>query len=268
MPLTRVIMPKTGADMEQGRIISWMKKEGDRVAKGEVLLEIETDKATMEVEAPESGIVLKHLFAEGTDVPATHLIAALGEGNESAEEIAKLSSQGDAAAPVKTERPAEVVATSQATPKAATGGKVAASPLARRLAQEMGVDLGTVQGSGPGGRIEKEDVLKAAESGEARPGRWRCAPAPHAHAPRNRPPRDAQHAGNPQFQRHHGHGHDGGAAQEGRTEVRRKGCLVERPPDLRRFTRSSISPEPECGIPTRCPVGSSGRPHWIRGGSG
>ena len=95
MPLTRVIMPKTGADMEQGRIISWMKKEGDRVAKGEVLLEIETDKATMEVEAPESGIVLKHLFPEGTDVPATHLIALLGEGNESAEEIARLSSQGD-----------------------------------------------------------------------------------------------------------------------------------------------------------------------------
>ena len=169
MPLTRVIMPKTGADMEQGRIVAWMKKEGDRVAKGEVLLEIETDKATMEVEAPESGIVLKHLFAEGTDVPATHLIALLGEGNESAEEIAKLSSQGDAAAPVKTERPAEVVATSQATSKVATGGKVAASPLARRLAQEMGVDLGTVQGSGPGGRIEKEDVLKAAESGAPAP---------------------------------------------------------------------------------------------------
>ena len=169
MPLTRVIMPKTGADMEQGRIVAWKKKEGDRVAKGEVLLEIETDKATMEVEAPESGIVLKHLFAEGTDVPATHLIALLGEGNESAEEIAKLSSQGDAPAPVKTERPAEVVATSQATPKVATGGKVAASPLARRLAQEMGVDLGTVQGSGPGGRIEKEDVLKAAESGKPAP---------------------------------------------------------------------------------------------------
>ena len=169
MPLTRVIMPKTGADMEQGRIVAWKKKEGDRVAKGEVLLEIETDKANMEVEAPESGIVLKHLFAEGTNVPATHLIALLGEGNESAEEIAKLSSQGDAPAPVKTERPAEVVATSQATPKVATGGKVAASPLARRLAQEMGVDLGTVQGSGPGGRIEKEDVLKAAESGKPAP---------------------------------------------------------------------------------------------------
>jgi len=166
MPLTRVIMPKTGADMEHGRIVAWKKKVGDRVAKGEVLLEIETDKATMEVEAPESGVVLKHFFPEGADVPATHLIAVIGEGNESAEEITKLSSQGDTPAPVKTERPAEVVATSQATPKAATGGKIAASPLARRLAQEMGVDLGTVQGSGPGGRIEKEDVLKAAESGK------------------------------------------------------------------------------------------------------
>ena len=169
MRLIRVIMPKTGADMEQGRSVAWKKKEGDRVAKGEALLEIETDKANMEVEAPESGIVLKHLFAEGTDVPATHLIALLGEGNESAEEIARLSSQSDAPAPVKTECPTEVVATAQTTPKVATGGKVAASPLARRLAQEMGVDVSTVQGSGPGGRIEKEDVLKAAESGKPAP---------------------------------------------------------------------------------------------------
>jgi pyruvate dehydrogenase E2 component (dihydrolipoamide acetyltransferase) len=152
--------------MEQGRIVAWRKKEGERVAKGDVLLEIETDKANMEVEATESGVVLKHVFAEGANVPATHLIAIIGDGNESAEEIARLSSQGDTPAPVKTERPAEVAAPSQTAPKAASGGKAPASPLARRLAQEMGIDIATVQGSGPGGRIEKEDVLKAAEGAE------------------------------------------------------------------------------------------------------
>jgi len=169
MPLTRVIMPKTGADMEEGRIVAWKKKVGDRVAKGEVLLEIETDKANMEIEAPEAGIVLKHLYSEGANVPATHLIAVLGEGNESAEEIAKLSSPGEALPAVKAKRPSEVAAISQSAPKGVAGGKVAASPLARRLAQEMAIDIATVQGSGPGGRIEKEDVLKAAESAKSAP---------------------------------------------------------------------------------------------------
>ncbi len=167
MPLTRVIMPKTGADMEEGRILAWKKKEGERVAKGEVLLEIETDKATMEVEAPNSGVVMKLFFADGVNVPATHLIAVLGDGNESAAEIAQLSSEGSSPAPAAaTARPAETVAASLPAARPSAGGKVAASPLARKLAQEMGIDLATVQGSGPGGRIEKEDILKSAESAE------------------------------------------------------------------------------------------------------
>ncbi len=165
MPLKRVIMPKTGADMEEGRILSWKKKEGERVAKGEVLLEIETDKATMEVEAPDSGVVMKLVFADGVNVPATHLIAVLGDGNESAAEIAQLTSEGIAPEPVaSTPRPAETVAASIPTAKSSASGKVAASPLARKLAQELGVDLASVQGTGPGGRVEKDDVLRAAET--------------------------------------------------------------------------------------------------------
>lgn len=170
MPLTRVIMPKTGADMEEGRIVAWKKKEGDRVAKGDVLLEIETDKATMEVEAPESGVVMKHFYADGDTVPATRLIAAIGEGNESAAEIAQLASEGAAPAPVAQERPAETTAAALPTLKSSGGGKVAASPLARKLAQEMGVDISRVQGTGPGGRVEKDDVIKAAEASKSTSG--------------------------------------------------------------------------------------------------
>ena len=82
MALTRVIMPKTGAEMEEGRIVSWKKNEGERIEKGGILLEIETDKATMEVEAPASGFVLKRLYKEGEVAPATRLIAILGDGDE------------------------------------------------------------------------------------------------------------------------------------------------------------------------------------------
>ncbi len=163
MPLTRIIMPKTGADMEEGRILAWKKKEGERVAKGEVLLEIETDKATMEVESPESGLVLKLFRREGDTVPATELIAILGEGNESAEEVGKLVSVRREAA---TRQPAPAAQTEASAPPARSEGpaRVKASPLARKLAQEMGVDLAKVRGTGPEGRIEKDDVLKAAEA--------------------------------------------------------------------------------------------------------
>ena len=87
MALSQVIMPKTGAEMEEGKIVSWKKQPGERVATGEILLEIETDKATMDVESPATGVLLRSLFAADEKVPATHLIAVIGEGNESAAEI-------------------------------------------------------------------------------------------------------------------------------------------------------------------------------------
>lgn len=165
MPLTTVIMPKTGAEMEEGRILAWKKREGERINKGEVLLEIETDKATMEVESPESGLLLKRIYREGEAVPATRLIAVLGAGNESPEEIQQLIQGATEPAAVLKERlPAAKIEQTMPEPAQAPGTGVKASPLARRLAQEKGVDLASVQGTGPGGRIEKDDVLRALET--------------------------------------------------------------------------------------------------------
>lgn len=164
MALTRVIMPKTGADMEEGRILLWKKKEGDRVSKGEILLEIETDKATMEVESPEAGVVLRQFFVEGAVVPATRLIAVLGEGHESPEEITGMVLEGEGSPAVPAASSSPVLEAGPAAPRTNTGGRIPASPLARKLAQEMGIDLANVQGSGPDGRIEKDDVLMSAEA--------------------------------------------------------------------------------------------------------
>jgi pyruvate dehydrogenase E2 component (dihydrolipoamide acetyltransferase) len=167
MPLTKIIMPKTGADMEEGRILSWKKREGEPVKKGEILLEIETDKATMEVEAPEAGVVLKRLYAEGETVPATCLIALLGEGHESPEEIGALAGTEEKTA---FEPPRATAARPATVPPPGTSegeGRIKASPLARRLAQEKGIELSLIQGTGSDGRIEKDDVLRAAEARKA-----------------------------------------------------------------------------------------------------
>jgi pyruvate dehydrogenase E2 component (dihydrolipoamide acetyltransferase) len=178
MALSEVIMPKTGAEMEEGKIISWKKQPGERIAAGEILLEIETDKATMEVESPATGVLLRSLFPANEKVPATHLIAVVGEGSESAEEIDRfirsITHPGSA-----TDTPAAPAASAPAPAAAPESGskpgdhRVKASPLARRLAQEKGIDLAAIQGSGPDGRIEKEDVLRAAAAKAAPP-----APAP------------------------------------------------------------------------------------------
>jgi pyruvate dehydrogenase E2 component (dihydrolipoamide acetyltransferase) len=168
MALTQVIMPQTGAEMVEGRIVAWKKKEGERVIKGEALLEIETDKATMEVESPAAGVLLRCLYREGETVPATHLIAVIGEGNESAGEIDRMI--GVVSAPeLKPPSPGPVVETVARTSSTESEARGKASPLARRLAQEKGIDLASIVGTGPGGRIEKEDVLRAAEAKTVEP---------------------------------------------------------------------------------------------------
>ena len=168
MALTEVIMPKTGAEMEEGKIVSWKKQQGDAIKAGEVLLEIETDKATMDVEAPAAGVVLRTLFPEGENVTATHMIAVIGTGSESAAEIDAFvkGTSGSGAAPAAA-APAVAQATPAATAPAETKSgdqKIKASPLAKKLAQEKGIDLANVAGTGPDGRIEKDDVLKAAST--------------------------------------------------------------------------------------------------------
>jgi pyruvate dehydrogenase E2 component (dihydrolipoamide acetyltransferase) len=181
MALSQVIMPKTGAEMEEGKIVSWKKQPGERVATGEILLEIETDKATMDVESPATGVLLRALFHEGKSVPATHLIAVIGEGNESAEEIEgfirSITYPGPApAAPLATQA-APAASQAESTP---ADHKIKASPLAKRLAQEKGIDLAALQGSGPDGRIEKDDVLRAAAKLAAPAVPATPAPAPAA----------------------------------------------------------------------------------------
>ncbi|MGE3875722.1 MAG: pyruvate dehydrogenase complex dihydrolipoamide acetyltransferase [Parvibaculaceae bacterium] len=169
---TNILMPALSPTMEKGKLAKWLKKEGDDVKSGDILAEIETDKATMEVEAVDEGIVGKILIAEGTDeVPVNTPIAVLlGEG-ESASDI-KAAAPKPAPAPAKAE-PAKAEAAPAANaeaPKPAApaaksnghgGGRIFASPLARRIAKEKGVDLAALQGSGPHGRIVLKDVETA-----------------------------------------------------------------------------------------------------------
>ena len=181
-----VTMPKLGFDMAEGTLVRWVKKEGDQIEKGELLAEIETDKATVEVESQYSGVVLKHLVAEGTAVPVSKPIAAVGEAGEKVDEAALGAAQEapeekkveeKQAAPVMQEAGAEDLTTKASRPstipvtRAQSDGDgrlpagVRASPLARRLAKERGVNLQSVRGTGPMGRITRKDVESAGEAG-------------------------------------------------------------------------------------------------------
>ena len=171
-------MPKLSDTMSVGTIVSWLKKEGESVASGDMIAEIETDKATMEMEVFTDGILIKQYVKAGGQVAVGEPICAIGEKGESAPEVGGDSAPAPAAkeeAP-KEEKKAEVPAatkpaeTPAATPVVtASDERVKASPLAKKLAEEKGVDLSLVKGSGPGGRIVKSDVLEAAEKGTAKP---------------------------------------------------------------------------------------------------
>ncbi|AYM05265.1 pyruvate dehydrogenase complex dihydrolipoamide acetyltransferase [Agrobacterium radiobacter] len=194
MPIN-ITMPALSPTMEEGNLAKWLVKEGDKVAPGDVIAEIETDKATMEVEAVDEGTVAKLVVPAGTEaVKVNALIAILAaEGEDVAEaaqggNAAPAPSQAKAeapkeekseAAPVKAEKPVadQAAAASTPAPVAKSGERIFASPLARRLAKEAGLDLTAVSGSGPHGRIVKTDVEKAAASGGAK-----AAPAAAASA--------------------------------------------------------------------------------------
>lgn len=180
-----VTMPKLGFDMAEGTLLRWVKKEGDKVEKGELLAEIETDKATVEVESQYSGVVLKHLVTEGTPVPVNNPIAAVGAEGETYEAAAAQAAAKPADKPAKAEeKPAkQEPAAKSATPAPAKAEQpadgdgrlpdgVRASPLARKIAHERGVNLKSLRGSGPLGRITKRDVegAKAGGSGLVFPG--------------------------------------------------------------------------------------------------
>jgi pyruvate dehydrogenase E2 component (dihydrolipoamide acetyltransferase) len=167
---TLIDMPKLSDTMTVGTLVRWLKNEGDAVANGDMIAEIETDKATMEVECFDEGILIKHYCSEGDEVAVADPIAAIGEAGEEAP--AATSSAPAAAAPepvaaveAPAAAPAPVAAPAAPAPVAApaanTGARIKASPLAKKIAAEKGLDLATIQGSGPGGRILKEDVLNA-----------------------------------------------------------------------------------------------------------
>ncbi len=183
MPIN-ILMPALSPTMEKGNLAKWLKKEGDKVKSGDVIAEIETDKATMEVEAVDEGTIAKILVPEGTqDVPVNNVIAVLAGDGEDVK--AAGAGAGAASAPAKSEAPkaetpkaaapaaaaapapvasapkAPAPAPQAAAPAASNGARVFSSPLARRLAKEAGIDLSRVTGTGPHGRVVARDIDEA-----------------------------------------------------------------------------------------------------------
>ena len=183
---TEILMPALSPTMEEGTLAKWLVKEGDTVSSGDLLAEIETDKATMEFEAVDEGTVGKILVAEGTEgVKVNTPIAVLLEEGESADDIGttskpapeadksadKAPAKGDAAAEAAPAGSSEKAAPAPAAPKGGDGSRIFASPLARRIAAQKGLDLAQIKGSGPHGRIVKADVenASAAPAAAAKP---------------------------------------------------------------------------------------------------
>ena len=161
---TSIVMPQLGYDMREGTIVRWLKEEGEDVTRGEIIAEIETDKAVVEF-SPTTGGVLRRIVAGAGDiVPVGQLIAVIGDADEALpDELTAPASPAAAAEQVPaTPAPAPVPTPVAESPPAVPEGEVRASPIARRLAREKGVDLANLTGSGPGGRIVEADVLAAA----------------------------------------------------------------------------------------------------------
>ena len=183
---SQVTLPRLGQGMESGTIVRWLKAEGDTVEKGEPLYELDTEKVTQEVEADASGTLLKILAGEGEEIEVGKSIAVIGEEGEEVPEEAPEPKVAEAEEPkaAEAEEPAEAPAEepeSKAEPepvvRSENGGRVKASPLARRIARERGIDLASLSGTGPEGRIVAEDVERA-EKAAAPPAVPAAAPAP------------------------------------------------------------------------------------------
>ncbi|MFC1980875.1 dihydrolipoamide acetyltransferase family protein [Chloroflexota bacterium] len=159
--MIKMTMPKLGLTMTEGTIIEWRKKEGERVEKGEVLLVIETEKVSFEVEAQAPGLVGRIVANEGDVVPVGGVIAYLLEAEEELAAITQLISEQESG--VSMEAEIEVATTRDA----GAPSEVRASPLAKKLAGDHNIDISTVKGTGPGGRIIKEDILRAIEESKA-----------------------------------------------------------------------------------------------------
>ena len=210
--VTRVLMPKGSDTMTEGKVLKWMKQEGDPVSTGESILEIETDKVNMEVEALSPGVLRKILVSAEEVVPVGRTLAVIADAQEDIASVLAEAGAESAAASAEVKAPPPktqpVAAKVAAPPPAVTpppapavpapvigqavGGRLLATPVARRMAQEKGLDLSRIAGTGPGGRIIREDVERAA----AQPLQaHKAAPAPPALPPL--PPRAPE---GPEFQ--------------------------------------------------------------------
>jgi pyruvate dehydrogenase E2 component (dihydrolipoamide acetyltransferase) len=202
MPIN-ITMPALSPTMEEGNLAKWLVKEGDKVKSGDVIAEIETDKATMEVEAVDEGTVAKIVVAAGTEgVKVNALIAVLaGEGEDVAAAASGAGSAAPApkaeAAPAQAEGPKAAPAPAPAAPASAPaavssgGARAFSSPLARRLAKEAGIDISAVAGTGPHGRVVKSDIEAAAAGGAAKAAPAAAAPQVAAPAPAAAAPKGA-----------------------------------------------------------------------------
>lgn len=153
--MAEVVMPRLDPGMQSGKIVEWLRKEGDHVQKGDPILVVEGEKTTFEIEAPESGVLSRILVEVGTDVQVAQAVALIGE------------SSSPASAQVESVRTSSEPRQSNTAPmpaaKVTVADRIIASPAARKLAQDHHLDLATLTGSGPGGRITREDVLVAVE---------------------------------------------------------------------------------------------------------
>ena len=189
---TSIVMPQMGYDMQEGTVVRWYKQEGDAVARGEVIADIETDKATVEFEAYTTGVLRKIVVDAGIAIPVGQLIAVITDPDEQLpDDFESLTAPSSASADgqavdngaVQTIDPPPASAASS-TPSA-PAGEVRASPIARRLAKEKGIDLSQVTGSGPGGRIVEQDILTHQVSPVAAPAVAAAPAGAPASAPEN-----------------------------------------------------------------------------------
>jgi pyruvate dehydrogenase E2 component (dihydrolipoamide acetyltransferase) len=188
---TKVYMEALSPTMEEGRLVAWLKNEGDEIAEGDVLAEVETDKATMELVARGSGVLRKRLIGDGDTAKVGDLIGVVAAADEDVSALVggggnaekeKEEEEEEEAKPARADREraeegtaedggapsAEAPAAADGEERAPEGGRVKSSPLARRLASEGGIDIASVKGSGPGGRIVRRDVEQAVSGGGAR----------------------------------------------------------------------------------------------------
>ena len=163
--MTNVVMPRLDPGMQSGKIVEWLKKEGDLVRKGEAILVVEGEKTTFEIEAPDSGVLSKILAQVGNDVQVAEPVAIIGEDDRTSKsEASSRTVRQEGANQGSMPSPQSYVPTGPSYAKVpTTADRIVASPAARRLAQEHHVDLATLSGTGPGGRISREDVIATIE---------------------------------------------------------------------------------------------------------